>query len=106
MLLVGGLDEAVVVPEALTTTPHIIDDSSGYASLAVVVVELDEHLPVGETDVEIALKSCGVDVSIVPDGCGVVGYLVGEGKDLLVPKLILATALDPLRIEGHSDPRL
>ena len=31
---------------------------------------------------------------------------MGEGKDFLVPKLVLAAALDPLRIEGHGDPGL
>ena len=42
----------------------------------------------------------------MPDGSGVVSYLVGEGKDLLVSKLVPATTFDPLCIEGHGDPGL
>ena len=66
-----GLVEIVEVALTFSPFPHIVDDGSRNAAVGIVEIAFHTPIPVVENAMQVAFQPFGMDVAILPDGCGV-----------------------------------
>ena len=99
---VGGtpmsLDKAVGVPNAFAAPPYVVDDGTGYASFAIIVVCLGHPIAVRCLAEYRSLEARGVDVAVLARGRGVIGYFAG-GIDTAIAEFVFTGRIEPFGTE-------
>ena len=100
--LPASLGKEVAVPLALRVHPHIVDDSSRDAALAIVVVELSVPLAVFNSSEYGAFGTECLHITVLAHGSGVPSNSA-VAELLAVTKVILACSIGVFGTERHGE---
>ena len=101
-LLPATLGKEIAVPLTLRVHPHIVDDSSRDAALAIVVVELSVPLAVFNSSKYGAFGTECLHIAVLAHGSGVPSDSA-VAELLAVTKVILACSIGVFGTERHGE---
>ena len=104
VLLQTALQKGIVVPDALTPAPHVVDNGTGDSALGSVVVCFEHPLAPAESAQQRALHAGGPYVTVLPHSRRVIHYLVCHHCLAAVTELIRSIAAQPFTAERRRHP--